>query len=519
MSKPAIFVVLAAFMAVSCNAPWASSSSAGSTSQEIRIASDLPLAGPLGLGARPLRDAIALAIHDQGKVGGYRLSYMSLDDSLNGTLSPDKAEQNMRLAVNDPKVLAVIGPFSSGAAHVDIPLANPSHLVIVSPSNTSDCLTSYSNPCVDRPAPYVNNYFRIAAVASAQANAGARFAIQSLQVKRVAVLDDGSDSSKYFADRFAATFVALGGTVVLRRTYSPTDSDFTGLLHDAAVANAEAVYGPPASSGVCGLRAPMASILPPGSYMLGDDGFAGPGCIEEAGTGADDHLLAMVSDSQPPPDSAIYKEFHAHGIAPVPYAFAAYDCARIVIDAIGRAVQAAGGKVPTRRQVLDAVAATQHFAGATGSYTFAPSGDAELPAVSVYRVENGRWTFWQNAPSLPRSAAGTPLDGNWEVTFTRSELLAHTSDPTQDSPGNYGHFTLSFAQGLFRGVAPDGSPVTGTYVVDGNMVTFFRTDSDGPGEVWTFAWRVSGNSLKFVNAGLGEHPTPLIVKSWTRVTS
>ena len=109
MSKPAIIVVLAALLAVSCTAPWASSSSAGSTSQEIRIASDLPLAGPLGLGARPLRDAIALAIHDQGKVGGYRLSYMSLDDSLNGTLSPDKAEQNMRLAVNDPNVLAVIG--------------------------------------------------------------------------------------------------------------------------------------------------------------------------------------------------------------------------------------------------------------------------------------------------------------------------------------------------------------------------------------------------------------------------
>jgi branched-chain amino acid transport system substrate-binding protein len=519
MSKPAIIVVLAAFVAVSCTAPWASSSTAGSTTQEIRIASDLPLAGPLGLGARPLSDAIALAIHDQGNVGGYRLSYLSLDDSLNGTLSGDKAEQNMRLAVNDPNVLAVIGPFSSGAAHVDIPLANPSHLVIVSPSNTSDCLTSYSNPCVDRPAPYVNDYFRIAAVASAQASAAARFAIQSLQVERVAVLDDGSDSSKYYADKFAGTFVALGGTVALRRTYSPTASDYTGLLHDAALADAQTVYGPPASSGACRLRAQMASIFPPGSYMLGDDGFAGPGCIEDAGPGADDHLLAMVSDSQPPTDSAIYKEFQAHGIPPVPYAFAAYDCTRIVIDAIGRAVRAAGGKVPTRRQVLEAVAATKDFAGATGSYTFAPTGDAELPAVSVYRVENGRWTFWQNAPSLPRSTAGTRLDGKWEVTFTRSELLAHTSDPAEDNPGDYGHFILSFAQGLFRGVGPDGSPITGTYVVDRDMVTFFRTDSDGPGEVWTFAWSVSGDSLTFVKAGPGEHPTPLIVKSWSRVTS
>lgn len=519
MTRRAAFLLLATIVAVSCSAPWASSSSAGSTALEIRIASDLPLAGPLGLDARPLSDAIALAIHDQGKVGGYGLSYLSLDDSQNGTFSGDKAEQNMRLAVNDPRVLAVIGPFSSGAAHVGIPLANPSHLVIVSPSNTSDCLTSYSSPCVDRPTPYVNNYFRIAAVESAQASAAARFAIQSLQLKRFAVLDDGSDSSKYFADKFADTFVALGGTVVLRRAYSQTASDFTGLLHDAALANAEAVYGPPASSGACRLRAEMASIFPQASYMLGDDSFSGPSCIADAGLGADDHFLAMVSDSQPPTDSAIYKEFHAHGIPPVPYAFAAYDCARIVIKAIGRAVQAAGGKVPTRQQVLDAVAATQDFAGATGSYTFAPSGDAEQPAVSVYRVESGKWAFWQNPPSLPRTTNSTPFEGKWEVTFTRSELLAHTSDPGEDNPGDYGHFTLSFAQGLFHAVAPDGSLITGTYAVVGNMITFFRTDSDGPGDVWTFAWSVAGDRLTFVKAGNGEHPTSLIVKPWSRVNS
>jgi branched-chain amino acid transport system substrate-binding protein len=517
MSRRAILTLLAILVAISCSPPWASASNAGSSGEEITIASGLPLSGALGLDARPLSDAIALAIHDQGNVRGYRLSYLSLDDSLIGAFSGDKAEQNIRIAVHDPSVVAVIGPFSSGAAHVDIPLANPSHLVIVSPSNTADCLTSYSFPCVNRPAPFVNNYFRIAAANSTQASAAARFASQSLQLKRFAVLDDGSDSSKYFGDRFVSTFVAMGGTVAFRASYSPTASDYTELLHDAVLAKAEAVYVGPGSSDACGMRAQMVAIFPLGSYMLGNDGFASPSCVAEAGPGANDHLLAMVSDSQPRSDSAIYKEFNARGIPPVPYAFAAYDCTRIVIDAIGRAVQAAGGKVPTRRQVLDAVASTQDFAGATGSYAFAPSGDPAQPAVSAYRVENGKWTFWQNAPSLPRSVTATPLDGNWEVTFTRSELLAHTNDPGEDNPGNYGHFTLAFGQGLLRGVAPDGSPINGTYVVDGDLITFFRTDSDGPGEVWTFAWSVSGDRLTFVKAGPGEHPTPLVVKSWSRV--
>ena len=515
MTRRAILVLLVTLAVTSCSAPWPSSTSAGPSAQQITIASTLPLADPID--GRPLSDAIALAIHDQGAVQGYRLSYRSLDDSLNGTFSSDKAEQNMLLAVRDPSVLAVVGPYSSNDAHFDIPVANPSHLVIVSPSNTSDCLTSYTAPCVDRSAPYVNNYFRIAAVNSAQAGAAARFASQLLQLKRFAVLDDGSDSSKYFSDRFVGTFVAMGGTVAFRASYSPTASDYTELLHDAVLAGAEAVYVGPGSADGCRLRAEMASVFPEGSYMLGNDGFTGPSCVAEAGPAANDHLLAVVSDSQPPPDSAIYREFQKHGIPPVPYAFAAYDCTRIVIDAIGHAVQAAGGKVPTRRQVLDAVAATQDFVGATGSYTFAPSGDAELPAASVYRVENGKWTFWQNAPSLPRSTAATPLDGKWEVTFTRSELLAHTSDPGEDNAGNYGQLTLSFQQGLFQMTFGDGSVATGTYVVDGNTIMFFRTDSDGPGEVWTFGWSVSGSRLTFVKAGTREHPTPLIVKSWSRV--
>src|SRR5436309_53829 len=41
------------------------------------------------------------------------------------------------------------------------------------------------------------------------------------------------------------------------------------------------------------------------------------------------------------------------------YTFAAFDCARILIDAIGRAIKANGGKLPNRMQVVTAVAQTK----------------------------------------------------------------------------------------------------------------------------------------------------------------
>jgi branched-chain amino acid transport system substrate-binding protein len=74
------------------------------------------------------------------------------------------------------------------------------------------------------------------------------------------------------------------------------------------------------------------------------------------------------------------------------------DCAQILIDAIDRAIAGNGGKVPTREQVLRAVAATKDFKGLTGTFSFDANEDAIKPAVSFYNVQGGSWTFWQNAP-------------------------------------------------------------------------------------------------------------------------
>ena len=517
MTRRAVALALGTLLAASCSMPWTSTPNQSPGTPELAIASDLPLSGILGVGVRPLRDAIALAIHDRGTVGGYRLTYLSLDDALIGTFNSAKAEQNVKLMINDSRVVGVVGPFSSGAAGIAIQLANPANLAMVSPSNTADCLTYNAYHCFDKQVPDVNNYFRIASADSAQASATARFAFQTLHLTRFAVLDDGSFYGRNLAEAFAGALTAIGGTVVLRKPFSATENDHTGLLHDALVAQAQAIYvGGPGETGACRIRAQMPDVFPADAYMLGDDGMAGPSCVADAGLAANDHFLAMVSDSQPPIDSKVYKEFKAHNIPPAPYTFAAYDCAQIIADAIGRAIQANGGKAPTRRQVLDAVASTLDFAGASGSFTFLPTGDATNPSASVYRVQDGRWTFWQNAPSLPKTTATTPLDGRWEVDFTRRELLRHTSDPDEDNPGNYGHLALEFNRGNFRLALGDGSVTAGTYEVTGNVITFYRTDSQGPGEIWTSTWSVRGGKLTFVTGGPGAHPTLLIVKSWSR---
>jgi ABC-type branched-subunit amino acid transport system substrate-binding protein len=73
----------------------------------------------------------------------------------------------------------------------------------------------------------------------------------------------------------------------------------------------------------------------------------------------------------------------------------------ILINAIKRAIDTNGGRIPTRRQVVDAFAKAPPLKGVTGTYLFDTFGDAISPMMSVYRVDNGRWVFWQNIDARP----------------------------------------------------------------------------------------------------------------------
>jgi TRAP-type C4-dicarboxylate transport system substrate-binding protein len=105
----------------------------------------------------------------------------------------------------------------------------------------------------------------------------------------------------------------------------------------------------------------------------------------------------------------------------------------------------------------------------------------------------------------------TPLDGTWEVSFTREELLAAgIADPGEDIPENYGHFTLTFDRGDYVGANTTVNVSdSGTYVVDGSTLTLKVTN----GEVWSMIWSVYRGQLTLK----GGIPASLRVKPWSRV--
>jgi TRAP-type transport system periplasmic protein len=120
----------------------------------------------------------------------------------------------------------------------------------------------------------------------------------------------------------------------------------------------------------------------------------------------------------------------------------------------------------------------------------------------------------------------TPLDGVWEVSYTRAEYVAAHPDPSEVAPENYGSFTLTLRRGDYSSGAQRGPQASGTYVVRGDTIAFHQGQA-----IWRYRWSVYRQTLTFKKLGgqepdcslsvsLGQcEPTGFVVKPWRRVSA
>jgi branched-chain amino acid transport system substrate-binding protein len=384
-------IALVAVLVGACN------SGAQAPQPQIVIASDFPFSVEEG---PSMRAAIQLAVAQNANLRGYRIAYVPFDDSLGGAAWPEKGLQNLKSMFADPRVLGMVGPFNSYMAQEEIPRASVEGLVMISPSVTNPCLTKPPLCDADIASAQENasdSFFRIAPRDPLQGRAMASFAAQ-LGVKRVAAINMWTGPPFGRGEPYVAEFdrelSAKGGEMVLplREVPRPT-YDFTDFLAQAKLAGAEAIYAVGDSSGgICGIREQMGTNF---KYLFYTDGVTpDDSCLKGAGSlpmifGTFGGVDATLNSD--PAAKAIVAAFRAaYPHTPITqYTFAAYDCARILIEAIGRAIDAKRGGVPTRLEVLRQMTAGQFAAGATGTYSFLSNGDARSPMMSIW----GAWDF------------------------------------------------------------------------------------------------------------------------------
>src|SRR4029077_6969299 len=116
--------------------------SGGTTSKgTIKIGSDLPVCTT---GGQSTANGVQFAVNQRnaaGGVNGYTIAYQSLDDCKQAAYDPATEVQNVQTMLGDAKFLGMIGPYNSAVAKAEIPISAPQHFTMISPSNTSPCLT------------------------------------------------------------------------------------------------------------------------------------------------------------------------------------------------------------------------------------------------------------------------------------------------------------------------------------------------------------------------------------------
>ncbi|MEP7292829.1 MAG: branched-chain amino acid ABC transporter substrate-binding protein [Chloroflexota bacterium] len=364
----------------------------------IKIASQSPLSGGQSVLGTGLRNGAELAIEQLGSAiadMGFEIQFVPFDDQA----TPDVGVANAQQIVADPAILAVVGHFNSGVAIPSSEVYDANNLVMVSPANTGVNVT-------DRGLLTVN---RVCGRDDAQGAVGAQFAATQ-GITSVYVLHDTTAYGQGVAEFFRNNATDLGINVLGFEGTTET-SNFDSLIQPILALAPDAVY----MGGIYDQMGVFANQLTAAGFegqLLGPDGLDSPVYAESGGDGVvGTHYSSAAGPASVFPGTAQFIEDYtaAYGSAPTPYAAESYDSAGIVLEALARAIDAAGGEVPTREAVAAEVRATADYEGLTGTITFDANGDREMANYFVLEVTSSDPEAWDQNTVISQIQIPSPL--------------------------------------------------------------------------------------------------------------
>ncbi len=365
----------------------------------IKIASQSPLSGGQSVLGVGLRNGTELAINQLKKPiedMGFKVEFVPFDDQA----KPDVGVANAQNIVNDAAILAVIGHFNSGVAIPSSEVYAKSDLVMVSPANTNVKVT-------DRGLPNVN---RVCGRDDAQGAAGANYAVKELKVKSVYVLHDKTAYGEGVATAFRDAIKSMG-VDVLGFEGTEEKSNFDAILTPIAAQNPDLIYfgGIYDQVGVFLKQARDKGIK---SQFMGPDGWDSPDLAKLGGDAAVGAIYTSTAGpiSVYPAAKQLLTDYKAtYGIDATPYVPESYAATQIVLHAIETVLKANGGKMPTRKEVSEAVRATKDFDTVAGKITFDAHGDPVYAAYYVLKATSADPAKWSENPVLQTTTAPSPL--------------------------------------------------------------------------------------------------------------
>jgi branched-chain amino acid transport system substrate-binding protein len=369
---------------------------------QLAIYSSLPLQGPSAEASLQTVNGEKLALSQAGgRVGAFRVSYVSLDDSnpTTGKWSRDATLTDAKTAAQDTSTIAYLGDYNSAATALSLPLINAAGVLQVSTSSPYVGLTSSLDAGQDEPQRFYptgkHTFARLQPGDPGEATAQARL-MSSLGVHKLYVLDDQDPFQVPLAQLVAAEAQRAGIAVAGHDSISiAPGANYAGEVEKIVESGAQAVFvAGGTGAGAAGLFEQL-HAADPRLVLLGPGTMTGEGFTSGLGAAAaSTYLTTPLLPTAMYPRSAqrvladYRRTFGADG---GPSALYGYEAMRTVLDAIRRA----GSRGNDRQAVIDRFFAALHPDSLLGPYSIEANGETTLARYGSERFVGGRPVFYR----------------------------------------------------------------------------------------------------------------------------
>ncbi len=328
-------------------------------------------------GARLAADQINRA----GGLLGYKVTVIGLDDESDSDVARDIAAQIQDEILGQgqaagERVLGVIGHLNSGQTLAAMEIYEGLSLVVITPTASEVSLTEKG----------YRNFFRVNANDNTQALVDAKFLVNTLGAKRVAVVYNDDPYGIGLGQLITGDLQSLGAEVVVSRQVAVEQSTFPDVIGEISAADPDAVFyaGYEVEAPYLRIELVEAGILVP---FLASDGAFLSATIDEAESAAEG---IYVSAFGPSPEAATdetwireYQEVEYRN--PDTYSINGHSA----LDVLAAGVRKAGSLDAT--SVANAIRSLARIETPMGELAYEDDGDLQDQKIYIYQVQGGDW--------------------------------------------------------------------------------------------------------------------------------
>ncbi|MFA7269435.1 MAG: branched-chain amino acid ABC transporter substrate-binding protein [Sterolibacterium sp.] len=371
--------------------------------QVIKIGHVGPLTGAIAHLGKDNENGARLAVDEANakgiEIGGKKVKFEMLAEDDQGD---PKVGTTVAQKLIDAKVVGIIGHLNSGVTIPASALYEQAGIPMISGSSTNPKLTEQG----------FKGVFRVVGRDDQQGPAVAKYLLDSLKPKTVAVIDDATAYGEGLANEVENTLKAAGVKVLPREKGTDKTADWKAVLTKIKGKKPDAVFygGMDATGGPLLKQARELGIKVAFSF---GDGACTDKMAELAGAAADGLLCSQAGV----PVQATSKKFRdsyttKFNIDPILYGPFTYDAASLLIEAMKKA----GSSEPAK--YLPELAKIS-FEGATGKIEFDGKGDRKDAEMTIFTmtagkiiplaiVKSGKTVKFEDFVSQAATAAATP---------------------------------------------------------------------------------------------------------------